>query len=434
MSKLIMDFYSNYYLYHINKIAYSMLRILFVIIVLFSNINCLSQSLEYYIDKGLQNSPLLKDYINQLSTASLDSLAVKAAQQPQITGNVSLFYAPTFNGGINGYDDVISNGAAYIATIGVQQYIFNSKTLANKYYAINLQKQSLTNSQKISTNDLIRTITNQYLAVYSDYNEYTFNQEFLKLMHEEKDILKNLSDKGIYKQTDYLSLLIETQSQEILINQLMAQLKKDIYNINQLCGINEPGSTSFTVPAVSKKDRKDINSSPLLMQYKLDSLKIINEKASVDLRYHPKLSWQADAGFISSTSFNFYQHYGFSAGLNLSIPIYDGHLKKIDYQKLAISEDSRLNYETFFKNQFQQQVAQLNKELSDNKVVEEQLKTQLHSVEELINMSRVQLNYGNMSVTEFINAAKNYITVNMSLSQVQLKELLLTNELNYLMQ
>ena len=393
-----------------------------------------SQSLDYYLDNGLKNSPLLKDYQNQISTANLDSLMVKASQKPQVNTNLSIYYAPIFNNGNNGYDEAISNGGAYSATIGVQQYIFNSKTLANKYSAIQLQKQSITNTQKISVNDLIRIITNQYLTLYSDFSEVSFNQEFLKFMNAEKEILKTFADKGIYKQTDYISFLIETQSQEILVNQLNAQLISDNHLINQLCGINETVQAGFIMPEVPKKNQADINSSPLFIKYKLDSLKILNDKNSVDIRYHPKLSWTADIGFLSSTPYNFYQHYGLSAGLNLSIPLYDGHQRKLDYQKLAISENTRANYELFFKNIYNQQVIQINKELSDNKVIIEQLKAQLKLAEELIVMAKTQLECGNIPIIEFINAAKNYITINRNLTHSQVKDLQLTNELNYLMQ
>lgn len=409
-------------------------RIIVIPLVLFSIHLSYSQTLDYYLERGLQNSPLLKDYQNQIHSATLDSLMVVATRRPQINANATVYYAPTFNNGMNGYDEVISNIGDYSAIIGVQQNIFNNKTISNKYSAIQLQKQSLENTRKISANELKRVITNQYITVYSEYSDLSFNQAFLKLMLDEKEIMKTLVDHGVYKQTDYLSLLIETQSQGILVHQLMTQLTKEVRYINQLCGINEPCQDKFDIPSLSKRDQVNYILSPLFIQYRLDSLKILNEKSLVDVRYLPKISWAADAGFLSSTPSSFYQHYGFSVGLNLSIPIYDGQQRKLDYQKLVISENTRANYESYFKNQYNVQVLQLNNDLTNNKVLIDQLKSQRSSSEELINLAKAQLNYGNIPITEFINAAKNYILVNRNLTQAQLKELVIINELNYLMQ
>ena len=41
-------------------------------------------------------------------------------------------------------------------------------------------------------------------------------------------LLKQFVKNGIAKQTDYLALLVETQSQEILIRQLETQYRKDL--------------------------------------------------------------------------------------------------------------------------------------------------------------------------------------------------------------
>jgi outer membrane protein TolC len=409
-------------------------RIVLILFIFTYFLQAYSQTLDFYLEKGLQNSPLLKDYQNQISSATFDSLIVIATQKPQINANGTIYYAPVFNNNINGYDQVITNGGAYSTTIGVQQYIFNKKTLANKYSSIQLQKQSLTNVSKLSANELKRAITNQYIIIFSDNSDISFNQKFLKLMQDENEIMKTLVKQGIYRQTDYLSLLIETQSQEILVNQLMAQMTKDVHLINQLSGINDTGQNKFNLPVLIKKDQADLAFSPLFKQYTIDSLKIINEKYAVDVRYRPKINWTVDAGFLSSALSAFYQHYGFSAGLNISIPIYDGRQRMLDYQKLAIEENTRENYKSFFTNQYHQQVNQINNDLSANKTVIMQLSLQLKSSEDLISLAKAQLNNGNMPITEFINAAKNYITINKSLSQSKLKELQLINELNYLMQ
>ena len=393
-----------------------------------------AQSLDYFLDHGLKNSPLLKDYQNQIRLSSMDSSLIAAAQKPQIDVNGGLYVAPAFHNNTYGYDPTVTNGGNYTATIGVQQTIFNRKTLSTKYAVLQLQRQSLQNSQALSSNELKRVITNLYLTLCADNSNIVFNQQFLTNMQLEQKLLKELVAHGIYKQTDYLSFSIQVQGQEILLHQLEAQMKRDLHVIYGACGITDTVGQQVTFPIITRKEQTDLSLSPLFLQYKLDSLRLINERSLVDVRYHPKISWMADAGFLSATLGSVYQHAGFSAGVNITIPLYDGNQKKLEYQKLSISEETRSSYANFFKNQYGQQVAQIQEDLSVNKSVMEQLSAQLHDIGELIQLTESQLNHGNMSITDYILASENYITINFSLTQAKIKELTLINELNYLMQ
>ncbi|MDP4266986.1 MAG: TolC family protein [Bacteroidota bacterium] len=391
-----------------------------------------TQTLDNFIKSGLQNSPLLKDYQNQISSFSIDSLMIKASQKPQINGNAQALYSPSYNN--FGYDEAITNGGNYSALAGISQPFLNRKTLENKYDNTRIQKLSVGNTLKISVNDLKRLITNQYITAYSDYSDLSFNNSFLKLMHDEDGILKQLVENGLYKQTDYLSFLIETQSQEMLVKQLNTQLKKEINLLNQICGIADSGNYEINYPELTKQLPANPQSSPLFMQFKIDSLKITNQKNAVDIRYKPKFNWIADAGLLSSTPENLYRHFGYSAGINFSMSIYDGEQRKLDYQKLSILENTRNNYEIFFKRQYNQQLKQMNEELNSISEMRVQLNKQLKTAENLIAIEKAEMNTGNISITDYINAKKNYININRSLNQIKIRELQIINDWNYLMQ
>ena len=73
--------------------------------------------------------------------------------------------------------------------------------------------------------------------------------------------------------------------------------------------------------------------------------RIENEKIAIDIRYKPKVNWFADAGFLTSNPWNFYKHFGYSAGVSLNMPIYDGKQRGIEKQKLEFEQNSRQNYE-----------------------------------------------------------------------------------------
>ena len=107
----------------------------------------------------------------------------------------------------------------------------------------------------------------------------------------------------------------------------------------------------------------DFTSSVFYTQFKLDSLKLVNDKALIDLNYRPKINAFADAGFNSSLAFTPYKNIGASAGLTLSIPLYDGKQKKIQYSKIDIQERTRLSKKEFFIQQRRQQILQLIQQL-----------------------------------------------------------------------
>jgi outer membrane protein TolC len=389
-----------------------------------------TRDLGFYLDKGLQNSPLLKDYNNQVNSAMIDSLLIRAGQLPLIEARGELLYSPVY--GKFGYDEVVTDGGLYTGVVGISQNILNRRDITNKYKSVNIQRQTAVNSSRISIAELKRMISAQYIAAYADFNELTFNRSFLDLANRENEIVSRFVSQGLCKQTDYLSLQIETQTQEILVNQLSNQFNKDLRQLNQLCGINDPAVYDLTFPEMTAPGFQDINKSPLFLQYKIDSLRIENEKTAVDVKYLLKINWFADAGFLSSTPWNFYSHFGYSAGLSLSIPIYDGHQKEHEKQKLSIAENTRIAYKNNFKNQYDQQIQQLNDELVTLRSIASQLEKQLSSSQQLVNALRGQLETGIIQMTEYINAIKNLRNINKNLSDNHIRIQLVINELNYL--
>ena len=400
---------------------------IFISIVAFNQ----SRNLDYYIKAGIENSPLLKDYNNQINSALVDSLLIRASKMPQVEAKSQLLYAPAYTN--FGYDEVVTDGGNYMGVVGVTQNILNRKEISNKYNSVNLQRQTAVNATRISVAELRKMITEQYLAAFSDFNELTFNKSFLALTNKESEIVHQFVLQGLCKQTDYLSLQIEIQSQEILINQIASQYLKDLKQLNQLCGLRDTGFYELTLPGLLADGSPDINKSPLFLQYKLDSLRIENEKAAIDAKYLLKMNWFADAGFLTSTPWEFYRHFGYSAGISLSIPIYDGHQKTHEKQKLSLTENTRSAYQTNFRNQYNQQIEQLFDELKSLRILGSQLEKQLSTSEQLAGALRGQLETGIIQMTEYINAIRNLRNINKSISDNNIRIQQVINELNYLL-
>jgi len=388
-----------------------------------------TQGLDVYISAGLQNSPLLKDYQNQLQSGTLDSALLRAGKKPQVNALVSAMRAPTYHGW--GYDEAITNTGNYEALISVSQNIFAKKAYAPQYEAIHIQQQSIGNSAQLSEHDLKKSITDQYLAAYSTLNSLAYTQSTYKLLQEEETLLKQFVQQGIYRQTDYLSFAIALQSVEIQLRQLQMQYKDNLRQLNLLCGINDTAYHLLAPPDLQPAVPKEKALSPFLMQLRIDSLRINNQRNLVNVKYRPQLNWFADAGILGATPSLLYKNTGASFGLNFSMPLYDGKQKNLQYQKISISESTRSNYQQFFRNQYNQHIVQINLQIAENDQLTEEIKKQLAASENLISISKQLLNKGDMSVTDFIITVKNYIDVKDQLNQSQLQKLQLISELNY---
>ena len=75
-----------------------------------------------------------------------------------------------------------------------------------------------------------------------------------------------------------MSFLIEIQSQKIQLTQLKIQYSKEINNMNVICGISDTNTYVLTLPVINENKKTEINASPLFLQFRIDSLKIANEK------------------------------------------------------------------------------------------------------------------------------------------------------------
>jgi outer membrane protein TolC len=389
------------------------------------------RNIDFYLNEAVRNSPLLNDYRNQVNSSVTDSMLVAASHKPLVEARSQLLYSPYYHN--FGYDDVVTDGGNYTAVVGVSQNILNRKVMKNRYEAVDILKRSANNSSKISLTELKKVITEQYLTAYSDYSDFSFNKTFLDLFHKENEIVKAFMQNGVVKQTDYLSFLVESQTQELLVSQVKGQYIKDLMILNELCGLNDSSWYKLSDPQLQITGSPEIAKLPSYLQYKIDSIRIANEKVAIDLQYKPKISWFADAGFLTSNPWNFYRHFGYSAGLSLNIPIYDGKQKELSKQKLDFEENSRKGYDDNFRTKYSQQITQLELELKSLNDMSAQVSAQLKTSEQLVNALRDQLNAGIIQMTEYINAVKNYKTTSRNINLINIQKLQVINQMNFLL-
>ncbi|HXB33827.1 MAG TPA: hypothetical protein VNV35_10410, partial [Puia sp.] len=122
--------------------------------------------LDFYLGQALHNSPLLKDYRNQVQLGQVDSQLIHASYLPQVAGNSTNIYAPSYHGW--GYDEAISNGGNFTSVVAVTKTLVGKQHLDAEYETIRLNNQGIGNTSRISEQDLKRSVTAQYITTYGD--------------------------------------------------------------------------------------------------------------------------------------------------------------------------------------------------------------------------------------------------------------------------
>ncbi len=382
-----------------------------------------------FLTAARQNSPLLKDFEGQIKSLSLDSQLLRASLKTQVSGISNNYYAPVIKG--VGYDDAITNGAQLSALVQVSRNIVGARSAHARFNALQIQRMTTSNGKAISEQDLKKAITDQYILTYGDQLQMGFSDEILTLLRSEDTILKIMTRRNIYKQTEYLSFAVVLQQQELAAAQLRMQYGADFLTLNYLAGISDTTISELQEPVLFSGPMVEIAQSVFYHQFELDSLRIKNDKFLAALNYRPVITILADGGYNSSLAYRPYKNWGTSAGINLSIPIYDGRQKHLQFSKIEIQEQNRQERKTFFINQHSQQVNQLRRQLFETEQLIPQIEKQIRYTETLIRSSGKLLSTGDVRITDFIISLNNYFTARNLLTQNHVSRLQILNQLSF---
>jgi Outer membrane protein len=174
-----------------------------------------------------------------------------------------------------------------------------------------------------------------------------------------------------------------------------------------------------------------LSNSIFMQGYKIDSLKLLNDKKQIDLNYKPLASIYVNGGYNSSFILQPYKNFGTSVGFTVSVPIYDGGQRKMKHTQLQIQETTRQGYQQFFTRQYQQQVNQLIQQLQATQELQTKITRQIKFTEGLINVDSKLLQTGDITIADYVIAINNYLNTQYMLRQVNVSKLQLINQLNY---
>lgn len=404
----------------------------FFSVVLFVNtFMCTAQirTLDFFLEEATQNSPVLKDYQNQVLISRIDSQLLRASLRTQVNFFSTNSLAPNIHGW--GYDPAITNYANVSAIFQANRNFITTGNLATQLRTLDLQRRALLDTIQLSQRDLVRTITDQYITAYGDQLAVAFTREVFDLMKGEEEMLKKLTQANVFKQTDYLNFYVTMQQQELSYLQAQNQFEADYLTLNYLAGIVDTTVQRLEKPDVREVLQANLSDQVFLRRFATDSLRLANEKALISYQYKPRVGAYVDGGYNSSLQEAPHKNFGFSAGLSLAIPIYDGHQKQLKLSQVDIRERTRQTNKAFFVNQYYQQVAQLRQQLGAIDLLVAKIEKQINYAHTLIVANNKLLQTGDIAMRDYVIAINNYLNAQNLLTLNNINRLRIVNEINY---
>ena len=409
---------------------------LFISGIVFSQNN-----LDYYLTAALKNSPVIKEYENSKFISDLEKKRVNAENVlPQMSLSANYQYFPYFNNGGRyvttnpgpdaiGYDIGITNGGFYSAQFNIEKNIFNGGMVGALEEQQDIVAKSQNNNIIFEGHSIRKQVTDQYLSALQSQMNYKFADETLKNISDQLSVTAGLVNQGLAKQSDYLLLQVEEGNQKIEYNKAFAEFKNNLFTLFTLCGITDTQSVVLENVSLTPKPIK--GNSKFFSKYELDSLSVSSQQKIFESKYQPQVRLFFNTGLNAVELQGIQRKFGLSAGIDFSLPIYDGNQRDITRQQNEISQKTISDYKNYFSIQLQnERTGALNqlKSIANNL---KQLGDQLKSYKTILNLKRNEVNQGQISMIEYLTILKNYIDLSKSQINTEIEYQTQINNYNY---
>lgn len=421
----------------INSLSLLKSRIFFFFIIFvplfFTTSNLFAQrNLEFYIITAYQNNPSINEQQNLLRINSLQrDLDYAQTSGFQMYLSANYLFVPYFNnsGGIItsnpdqnaiGYDIGLTNGGLYSAQFNIEKNIFNgalNDALSNQRI---ISENKIKNDIELLKTDLSKQVTDQYLQSYLSHQLYNMTTELISYLNDQLKILGELVESGMAKQSEYLLLSVEIENQKIAENDYYVQFTSNLSQLNSLCGIKD--RSVVELDSVSLKLKSIKTNSEFFKKFELDSLSIENQQQIFETKYQPQVSLFFNTGLNAVELNNIQRKFGLSAGVNFSLPIFDGNQRSLTQQQTKVSIETINNYRSNFAILLDNQKSSVLKKIESLKNNLSNLSRQMESYNTVIKISERELRQGQLSMIEYLTILKNF---------ADFKKNKITTEINY---
>jgi len=402
-------------------------------------------NLDFYLEQARVNSPLIHENKNEKRVIQLDMEQLKSIySKPEVTADASVLFAPIIardNGAsqfrlaskdaqrYTGYDLATTDGGQYVAGVTVTQGLFNGKKLETHAEKADIQNQISDNNIELTVHELENAVKHQYLLCLKSKKQATSNQDLIREVEDEIATMKPLVENAIYKQSDLKLLQITLQNYQQLYETFQADYRDNIYNLNLLCGVNEGADTEIE-PVEFQLSPVVTSGSRFLTSFYLDSLSIVADRKISELKYQPQVNLFANAG-MNAAYVPSVNRLGFSTGAIFSLTLFDGHQRKLEFEK------SQIHLETLqFKMQNRKKEINIQRKFTLDKLASLDKRIslaaqQLEQYNELLKMYKSELSQANISVMDYKYLLKDISTKKQEKLLLEMEKQMVINAWNY---
>jgi outer membrane protein TolC len=390
-----------------------------LLLLLISGMCFPQNNLKYFIEKALANNPGIQEYSNLRGSNSLQSRIDEAENfLPHINLSANYLFAPYFNNDGKfvtsspgdkaiGYDAGISNGGLYALQLNIDKTLFNGSLTDALKKQNTIQDRVLQNSITASKHELERQVTEQYISAYQSLLLNRLAVQTVANLHTQLRITEELVKSGQAKQSDYLLLDVEYENLKLALNESVSQYKTGMSQLLALCGIADTLAGEISNPDLTLNNPRA--ESQFLEKYSLDSNLIAAQQSLSEAKYAPQVKVFFNTG-LNATSLDAIQRkFGFSAGLDFSLPLYDGNQRSLVQQQNELAKNSVGLYRSNFvlQKNLQQNTILSQLDILKNSIAG--IEKQISAYNKIIDLKGDELRKGQSSMLEYLTILKNFI-------------------------
>jgi outer membrane protein TolC len=398
-------------------------------------------TLEYYLVAAEQHNPTLQEHNNLILKSQLDKqLAEAQFAKPQIAVTANYMFTPYFNNGGQiissnpdekaiGYEPGLTNGGLYSALLNVSQPLLTNVFVSayNEQAALNIRNAEF--SKKTLLHGLHKDVTDAYLAVCQDQLLYQLSRAIADTVMVQVHYLEELMKRGYAKKSDLLLLKIEADNQSLAAELAKADLGRDRNALNSLCGIHDTVTEEFSMPKLTANEYS--GNSNFLSRYELDSASLQTQQRVFETRYAPQLSAFFNTGLNATSLDGIQRKFGLSAGLNFSLPIYDGDQQRVNREQTDILLKTVRGYRETQLLQLDNSRKAAAERIETSRRNLEHISVQITAYEQVLSYAQEEVRAGQRSYIDYVSVIRTYLELRKNEIAARIGYQAAINQLNY---
>ncbi|MDD4226907.1 MAG: TolC family protein [Mariniphaga sp.] len=393
-------------------------------------------------EQAKKNSPDMVILEASRNYLLLETSKIKAENtSPKTFISSEVLFAPYFNNNGKiistdpkkaaiGYDIGVTNGGLYALLLNTEMPVLNHKQVSNLLEQNNLEIAKTDTRIKTVAIELKHSLSLQYLDVLTSQAEYQSLQENLHLLKQQLEIIKTLTDHGLYRYVDFR--LIQTACMTDSINFENAKSTYQL-KLDQLLASSGISDTEITEIAFYEPrfNNKNTDTSFFLQPYTQDSLSAVIQERVFENQYKPQVKIYANTGLNSTSIPHWGNHVGMSAGIQLTYTLFDGKQKQINRKQQLILMQQATKEKKIKQFELQKQkISYSNAIQAVNKSIEKEEKLQ-NEYNDILAIFNKELQNGQIGIIDYLNFIQQFNQNKLSLVNHKIERSKLIVEYNY---